>query len=151
MLLQGAADFEIALQGYYASGTQSTTNFTKPFAADGNTPYFLVTNSWTPDNTDAEFPRLTTRTAISQNAYCSSFWLRRGDYIRLKNAQIGYNVPKTVTDKVGIAGLRVYVSGNNLLTLSGLTKYGLDPEAPSVNNGYYPQQRVFSAGINLTF
>ena len=69
----------------------------------------------------------------------------------MKNAQIGYNVPKIVTDKIGIAGLRIYVSGNNLLTLSQLTKYGLDPEAPSVSNGYYPQQRVFSAGINLTF
>ena len=151
LLLQGAADFEVALQGYYGSGTQSTTNFTKPFAADGNTPYFLVANSWTPDNTDAEFPRLTTRTSIAQNAYFSSLWLRRGDYIRVKNAQIGYNVPKIVTDKIGIAGLRIYVSGNNLLTLSQLTKYGLDPEAPSVSNGYYPQQRVFSAGINLTF
>lgn len=150
MFFQGAAGFEIALQGFYGSGSQSTTNFTKPFAADGNTPYFLVENSWTPDNVDAEFPRLTTRTSINQNAVSSSFWLRKGNYLRLKNLQIGCTIPKKVFKNTGITGVRLYVSGTNLFTISKLNKYGLDPEAPSVNNGYYPQQRVYTFGINVT-
>ncbi|MDD2961036.1 MAG: TonB-dependent receptor [Muribaculaceae bacterium] len=147
---QGAADFDIALQGYYQSGTQSTTNFTKPFAADGNTPYFLVENSWTPENPNAEFPRLTTRLSINQNAISSDFWLRSGNYIRLKNLQIGATLPKSLFGKSGIQNIRLYVSGTNLFTISKLNKYGLDPEAPSVNNGYYPQQRVYTFGINVT-
>ncbi len=151
MFFQGAADYEIALQGYYGSGVQATTNFTKPFAADGNTPYFLVENSWTPENTNAEFPRLTTRTSINQNAVSSTFWLRKCDYIRLKNLQFGVTVPAKITRKAKIENLRLYFSGNNLFVISALNKYGLDPEAPTVNNGYYPQQRVFSFGISLTF
>lgn len=147
---QGAADFEVALQGYYNDGNQSTTNFTKPFAADGNTPYFLVENSWTPENPNAEFPRLTTRLAISQNAVSSTLWLKSGNYIRLKNLQIGATLPKSFFGKTGIQNVRLYISGTNLFTLSKLNKYGLDPEAPSVNNGYYPQQRVYTFGINVT-
>ncbi|MBQ0068203.1 MAG: TonB-dependent receptor [Bacteroidales bacterium] len=150
LFFQGAADYEIALQGFYGSGAQSTTNFTKPFAADGNTPYFLVENSWTPENPNAEFPRLTTRTAINQNAVSSTFWLRKGNYIRLKNLQLGVNIPKDIVSKAKIEALRVYFSASNVFTLSKLNKYGFDPEAPTVNNGYYPQQRVLSFGINLT-
>lgn len=147
---QGAADYEIALQGYYNNGVQSTTNFTKPFAADGNTPYFLVENSWTPENVNAEFPRLTTRLSINQNAVSSTFWLRSGNYLRLKNLQIGATLPSYLFGKSGIQNIRLYVSGTNLFTISKLHKYGLDPEAPSVNNGYYPQQRVYTFGINVT-
>lgn len=147
---QGAADFDVALQGYYGSGTQSTTNFTKPFAADGNTPYFLVENSWTPENPNAEFPRLTTRLSINQNAVSSDFWLKSGNYIRLKNIQIGATLPNSLYSKAGIQAVRLYISGSNIFTLTKLNKYGLDPEAPSVNNGYYPQQRVYTFGINVT-
>ena len=150
LFFQGAADYEIALQGYYGSGSQSTTNFTKPFAADGNTPYFLVENSWTPDNQNAEFPRLTTRTSINQNAAFSTFWLRSGNYLRLKNLQLGVTIPNKYLSKLKIDNLRIYFSATNLLTFSKLNKYGLDPEAPTVNNGYYPQQRTCSFGINLT-
>lgn len=150
MFFQGAADFEVALQGFYGSGNQSTTNFTKPFAADGNTPYFLVENSWTPDNVNAEFPRLTTRTSINQNAVSSDFWLKNGSYLRLKNLQVGATLPKSIFGKSGIENIRLYISASNVFTISKLNKYGLDPEAPSVNNGYYPQQRVYTFGINVT-
>jgi hypothetical protein len=47
--------------------------------------------------------------------------------------------------------MRAYISGSNLLTISKLKKLGLDPEVPSVQNGYYPQQRVLSAGLDITF
>lgn len=150
MFFQGAAGFEIALQGMYQSGSEATTNLTKPFAADGNTPYFLVENSWTPENPNGEFPRLTTRTAINQNAVSSTFWLRKGNYLRMKNLQVGCTLPKSLFGKTGIESIRVYGSGSNLFTISKLKKYGLDPEAPSVNNGYYPQQRVYTVGINVT-
>ena len=63
--------------------------------------------------------------------------------------QLGYNLPKVVLDRVKIQQLRVYVSGSNLFTFDKL-KY-LDPEMPNVNNGFYPQQRMMAAGVNLSF
>ena len=52
--------------------------------------------------------------------------------------------------RFGVEGLRLFVEGNNLFTISGLPK-GIDPESPGVNNGYYPQQRNLMGGITLTF
>ena len=52
---------------------------------------------------------------------------------------------------LGVEGVRLYVEGYNLLTFSGLTKYNIDPESPSVNNGYYPQQRTYTMGVKVTF
>ena len=79
----------------------------------------------------------------------SDWWVKNGTYIRLKNAQIGYTLPTDLTKKVGIEKVRAYVSGSNLFTLTGV-KY-FDPEMPNVNQGYYPQQRVYEFGLNITF
>ena len=64
---------------------------------------------------------------------------------------MGYTVPQSVLRFFGVTALRVYVQGSNLLTFSGLTKYNIDPEQPAVNNGYYPQQKVYQAGVKITF
>ena len=145
----------VALTGQYTAsgseGTQDNTSFTKPFYHGGNSPTFLVENSWTPDHTNAEFPRLEITGPSNNNGYSSTFWYRNGNYMRLKTAQIGYNFPKKWLNPAGIEGLRLYVEGYNLLTFSGLTKYNIDPESPAVNNGYYPQQRTYTLGVKLTF
>lgn len=60
-----------------------------------------------------------------------------------------YTLPAELTRKVGIEKVRAYVSGSNLFTLTGV-KY-FDPEMPNVNQGYYPQQRVYEFGLNITF
>ena len=149
-LLQGATGSTIALTGVYSgSWVMDHTSMTRPFYHGGNAPRYLVENSWTPENTDAYFPRLTLTTA-SYNSYSSTHWYRPGDYLRLKTAQIGYTLPQRLTRKAGIERLRIYVEGSNLFTLSHVGKYNIDPEMPSVNNGYYPQQRVMSVGLNIT-
>jgi hypothetical protein len=112
---------------------------------------YLIENSWTPDNPNALFPRLTIVPPGNNNAYSSTYWYRSGDYIRLKSLQIGYNLPEKLLKTIGIGALRIYVEGQNLLTFSELTKYNIDPEQPGVSNGYYPQQKVFAGGIKLTF
>ncbi len=149
-LLQGAMGSSIALTGQYASlnGGTDHTALTKPFYHGGNAPLYLVEDSWTPENTGAYFPRLSEDSR--GNNYASTHWYRPGDYLRLKTAQLGYTLPASITKKVGIQKLRVYVEGSNLFTLSYVGKYNIDPEQPSVNNGYYPQQRVMSIGLNLT-
>ena len=145
-LLQGATGSTIALTGVYSGGIMDNTSMTKPFYHGGNSPFYLVENSWTPDNTDAYFPRL----SLANNAYSSTRWYRPGDYLRLKTLQLGYTLPAKITKKIGIQRVRVYVEGSNLFTLSHVGKYNIDPELPSVNNGYYPQQRVMSVGLNIT-
>ena len=70
--------------------------------------------------------------------------------MRVKSVQLGYNIPKNVCESIGVSGVRVYVEGANLLTLSGLPE-GIDPESPGVNNGYYPQQKTFMGGVSITF
>lgn len=149
LFFQGAAMSDIMLSGTYnALGYSDATYFTQIFKWGSNPPKYLAEGSWTPDNTDAEYPRLSTKSS-SNNAAISDFWKRDASYIRLKNAQIGFNVPKRTAQLLKLETARLFLSGTNLLTFSKL-KF-IDPEAPSVNNGYYPQQRVFSLGLNVTF
>lgn len=146
---------EVALTGVYTAsgskGIMDNTGYTKPFYHGGNSPVYLVEKSWTPENTNAEFPRLSLVPISSNNAFSSTFWYKNGDYLRLKTAQIGYNLPKQWLSYIGIGGFRVYAEGYNLLTFSKVNKYNIDPESPAVNNGYYPQQRTFSLGVKVTF
>lgn len=106
---------------------------------------------WIPgaDNTNATMPRA--RTGYSNNnTMASTHWLLDAGFLRLKNLEIGYNVPKTVCEKIGIAGLRISASGSNLwLIYDHMGKLGFDPETDAY--WYYPQQRTFNFGVNLTF
>ena len=143
---------DVAITGQYDSnGSMDHTVFTKPFYEGGNSPKYLVENSWTPENTGAYFPRLEVAPYSQNNAIASDYWYKRGDFIRLKTAQIGYTFPQKLIGRSGITRLRIFAEGYNLLTFSGLNKYNIDPESPAVNNGYYPQQRSYSFGLNLSF
>jgi TonB-linked SusC/RagA family outer membrane protein len=148
LFFQGAAKSDIMLSGTYSAlGYSDGTFFTQVFKWGSNPPKYLAQGSWTPENTNAEYPRLSTQTS-SNNASISDFWKRDASYLRLKNAQIGVNIPKKIVRNFKMEAVRIYLSGTNLLTFSKL-KF-IDPEAPSVNNGYYPQQRVYSLGLNVT-
>ena len=84
------------------------------------------------------------------NGLASSFWFRKGDYLRLKSLQLGYTFPAKWMSKASIQKLRIYLEASNLFTIDSLPE-GFDPESPEVNNGYYPQQRTYMGGITLTF
>ena len=71
------------------------------------------------------------------------------NYLRLKNVELGYNLPPDIGKKIGISNLRVYVSGLNLITWDKL--HILDPEAPTGDGKYYPQARIINTGIKVTF
>ncbi|WP_460544941.1 SusC/RagA family TonB-linked outer membrane protein, partial [Echinicola sediminis] len=120
------------LQGYEGWAFYLTTN-ARPMHLD----------SWTPDNLDASYPRITTNMTGNDREY-SSYWLRKANYIKFQNVQIGYNVPSSILDKVGIAQARVYLSGQNLGLISNYD--GFDPEG-----GYYPLPRTTSLGLNIKF
>lgn len=113
------------------------------------------TDAWTPSNPGAPFPRLIVADR-GNNTQNSDFWLRSGDYIRLKNAEIGYSLPQAVVKRMRLSQLRFYISGTNLLTFDKLGGLPFDPEAPeagynSTNQANYPYMRIYSFGLNLKF
>ena len=107
--------------------------------------YNVVTNP----NPDALYPRLTYNTGFNQNTF-STYWMENASYMRLKNVQIGYTFPEKWMKKARIDNLRVYLSGDNLLTVSDFF-YAYDPETPVSKGGYYPQVKTVVLGLNITF
>ena len=100
-------------------------------------------DAWSETNRDASYPRLTLTNTSNDTRY-NSFWLRNSAYLKIQNVQIGYTVPKDVLSKISIQYLRVYLSGQNLATITGYD--GFDPEG-----SWYPLSRTFSLGFNLQF
>lgn len=116
----------------------------------------LFEEHWTEKNNraDAIYPR---NGSIMQGGGFSNFTLKPGAYVRLKSLNIGYNLPQAWLKPVNIQNVRIYMAGSNLFTISELNKYGFDPEVATANynntsftNSYYPQQRTFTLGINIT-
>ena len=110
----------------------------------------MYNERWTPENnhSDGLIPRLG---GAGSNEWGSDFYYKKSDYLRLKTMSLGYNLPRSILQKVNIQNLRLYFAGTNVFTLSGMNKYSIDPEAPNGQGGYYyPQMRTFSFGINLT-
>jgi TonB-linked SusC/RagA family outer membrane protein len=108
---------------------------------------------WTGEGTSNDYPRLTSNDANGNFSQMSDFYLESGDYARLKIVQLGYSLPASLYGKIGASRIRVYVTAENLLTL---TKYtGYDPEIGGgvfgVDKGLYPQARSFIGGIQLQF
>jgi len=147
LLWQGVSHADYELSGVYNTGVTSSTVYTSSFES-GNSPYYLIQNAWTPDNTNATYPRLSTQ-ANGNNAWRSTWWLVNGEYLRLKNLNIGYTIPDKVLNKTPFSRVNIYLAGTNLLTFSHFPY--VDPESPSVSNGYYPQQKTYSVGVNITF
>lgn len=113
-------------------------------------PALVYDLRWTEKNNDpnALVPRLG---GASTNNLVSDFYYKKAGYVRLKSFSIGYNLPKQLTGKVNLKGVRIYVAGYNLLTFDKLKKFGTDPEAPSGNAGYYyPQQKTITFGANIS-
>lgn len=102
---------------------------------------------WTPDNREATWPRLVYQTI--HNEQPSDWWIQKTSFFRLKNFQLGYKIPQNFINKIGIKGARTYISGENVFTLTNAKN--LDPEFPSGRATYYPQTKIFSFGLNLTF
>ncbi len=139
-------DLTLFLQGVGKVDVNTLQSNKAPISQDGNFKKQHL-DSWTIDNTDAKFPRLTTS---SVNYVMSSYWIRSGAYLRVKNVELGYTLPKSTTQRVGISKCRLYVGGQNLLTFSKLNDYGIDPENPQ-DARYYPQVKTYTLGVNVDF
>lgn len=141
-------DFSLIGQGVTGRTIQLRTLV---MAGSNNTGYInqFSPDAWTETNPSAPYPRL----GISDrgnNTADSDFWLRSGNYMRLKSVELGYTIPENVMSKIKMRSLRVYVNGFNLLNFNK-TGVDVDPEMPFAGYNAYPYLRTISAGLNLKF
>lgn len=142
-------DFSAFFQG--AGNTDRTVGeYISAVLQNYNSPLAVHLDRWTVDNPNpnAAFPRILQN--FDHNRSVSGWWVKNGSYVRLKNLQIGYNIPAAALQRLKIQSLRVYVAGSNLFTYAPGYMDGFDPERDIINT-WYPNFRVFSAGINLKF
>lgn len=101
---------------------------------------------WTPATAaSATYPRLTAGDNLN-NDVASTYWMKSGNYMRLKSVELGYTLPISLVKKIKLAGTRIFINGTNLLTFSGL-----DDTDPENYNNSYPIQKMVNAGINVKF
>ena len=115
----------------------------------GNFPSSWADNRWSPSNPNGAYPRADDRSGTYYSNYRSTFWLRNTSFLRLKNAELGYTFSPDLLRRAGIRGLRVYANGFNLLTFTHLKDY--DPEGNNETGYFYPQQKIYNLGLNVTF
>jgi TonB-linked SusC/RagA family outer membrane protein len=158
-------DLSVFLQGQYGNKIYSQVNMDiEGFYRAFNITQRVYDERWQGDGTSNTMPRVSFKGA-SNNKYPSSRFLEDGSYVRLKNLQIGYTIPEKIVSKFRIKSLRLYITGQNLWTLTNYT--GLDPEmhisdnvkrdtyggdvAAGIDWGTYPSARSYILGLNLNF
>ena len=117
----------------------------------------IYNNVWMSTNTPEQnanvlYPRLSNGSGgagASNNTQTSTWWQRNGSFIRLKNMEIGYTLPKSLTSKTFIKSFRFYVSGSNLFTFAPFDMW--DPEKGGGEGSGYPLNRVITIGFNANF
>lgn len=142
-------DLSAMMQGVYGVKSYVSGWGTIPFV-QGASPTTDWLNAWTPEHPSTTMPRLYFgQSAPDKIGRRSSFFLQDASYLRLKNLVFGYTIPSQVTKKIGINRLRVYFAGDNMFTI---TKYkGLDPERYGNGDLQYPQNKIYSFGMNVSF
>ncbi len=136
-LLQGVGAYDRMIKTINGDGVFQT----------GDRPYFqLWTDHWSPENPTAKYPRAGEWSG-PYGAVGSTFWLRNGAYMRLKNLNVSYSLPKKWISPAKMQSARLFFNGSNLFVISGIKE--MDPEQNTLDS--YPIMRTFTGGINITF
>ncbi|KAB7530199.1 SusC/RagA family TonB-linked outer membrane protein [Flagellimonas olearia] len=153
-------DLSVLFQGSEGNDIYNFTRFFTDFNSFPGAKSYRYQNSWSPDNTSGGLPQLTNNPAQHYSS-ASTYYIEDGSYLRLKNIQLGYNLPEALTSKIGVESLRLFIQGKNLFTW---TQYsGLDPEINlqsyggddvnldiGIDRGAYPIAKSVLFGLNLT-
>ncbi|WP_341224511.1 TonB-dependent receptor [uncultured Arcticibacterium sp.] len=145
-------DLSSFFQGVINQQIYRTGYFAQPFQAEWqNQSNTWLGRTWTEDNTDAEFPRLTTQRGLSSWNYRSKdHILQNNRYLRLKSLILGYNIKNVKVGNSAIDNIRIYLSGNDLFEFTSV-KDGYDPEfRASTNESVYPFMRTWAVGLKLS-
>lgn len=159
-----AFDFNLYFYGVYGNKVLNyeesnlETFQNRGFVGVENVSQEYYASAWTPANHSSNFARIYYNDNGIGNALPSSAWIQNGSFLKLKSFTVGYTLPSELIRKIALSRLRVYVSSQNLFTI---TKYkGLDPEIGAqggyatqtgVDNGTYPSSRLYTVGLNVTF
>lgn len=148
-------DFSALFQGLGGHKRLIGSYMAYAFYNGGQIQRWQAEKCWTEENPNkwAEYPRLETLNMNNTNLQTSDYWVRDASYLRLKNVQIGYTLPKDFVSKLGLQNIHIYVSGQNLLNFNNFYK-GWDPEneiGTGDSPSYYPINRVYSFGLNIKF
>ena len=146
-------NFDLSANIFAAVGQEIIRNYERQQPYANQLDY--VIDRWVGQGTSSDNPRLTTE--ANRNAEFSDYYVENGSFLRVKNVQLGYTLPKELTKKLKTKSIRFYIAVNNLLTV---TEYrGFDPEigsiggplASGVDYGFYPQARTIMGGFNFKF
>ncbi len=140
-LFQGAGRFSLNINGSLA----------EPFFESGSVTKLYFDDHWTPENTNARYPRASAVRSPNNYTWRSSFWMKDATYVRLKNLELGYTILTRFAQRAGMESIRVFTSGQNLWTWTPHIKEKIDPEAGDDWGYYYYQQAVIAFGLNVTF
>ena len=150
-----AFDLSMFFQGVSGNKILNVNRYFLEAANSGFNVSNALLNAWTPSNTNTNVPR-NVIVDNNNNYRMSDRYLEDGSYLRMKNLQIGYALPKSLLSKLKVEGLRVYVNADNVFTITDYK--GFDPEVvpenaltQGVDNGNYPMYKTFTAGVQLTF
>lgn len=147
----GDFDFSAFFQGVIGLTSYQNNWGMAPFI-QGNRPSVMWRDAWTPENPSNEIPAVyvSSRGNVLDN-YASTFYMHDASYFRLKNIQVGYNIPNKLLSKINMESLRIYFSGENLFTITQFP--GQDPERNLDDSTYasYPQIKSLSLGLSVKF
>ncbi len=148
-------DFSMLIQGLGGMEKQMGSYMAFAFYNSGQIQRWQADGAWTEanPNPNAAYPKLTNLNMGSENVQSSSFWNKNASFFRVKNLQLGYTIPKNIIQKIKLSNLRVFYSGQNLLSFSHFYK-GWDPEmyqATGDSPNFYPITAVHSFGLNVKF
>lgn len=150
-------DLNLFIQGSYGNDIYNATRIDLEGMFDSKNQSVAVLNRWTPTNTDTDIPKVAGTTNLS-NVRNSTRFIEDGSYIRLKSVTLSFKVIENLKKKKGVPKLSVYVTGQNLVTLTNYK--GFDPEVNAYGNsavemgidyGTYPQAITLIGGLNLEF
>ncbi|MFT6743731.1 MAG: TonB-linked SusC/RagA family outer membrane protein [Bacteroidia bacterium] len=145
--------FDFSANLYSAIGQEIIRNYERQQPYANQLTYNI--DRWTGPESTNENPRLTTD--LNRNTIFSDYYVEKGSFLRFKNIQVGYTLPKGMLSKLKIQSTRIYIAANNLLTLTNYQGY--DPDlgsfggalAAGIDYGFYPQARTFMTGLAIKF
>lgn len=143
-------DLSFFMQGQDRVSFFINPNNIAPFVEQRNAMQYIADDHWNPNNPVAKafWPRLSASYNDNNNVSNSTWWIRNGRFLRMKNAELGYTLPKNFFPSTGIESLRLYLAGQNLFNLSDFKLW--DPEMGG--EGFnYPLQKVYSVGLTVSF
>lgn len=146
-------DLNLFFQGIYGADVYNDYKHLTDFTSiwQGTNFGTRTLDAWTPDNRNSTIPMLTLTDTNNENRF-STYFIENGSYMKLRNVQLGYNMPKSLINTLRLSSARIYLQGQNLFTVKdskGNDQFtGVDPENP---NFAYPIPTTYTIGVNLTF